>query len=72
MTATRHECLTRIDEELANYNTRLAQNLFNWNDVFVQTERIRSLRDGQNPKQVIASYCPFCGKKLVRKKTVLS
>lgn len=68
----RHKCLTQLDAELAKHNTRLVTNLLNDSDVFVATERIRSLRDGKGAKQVVAAYCPFCGKKLVRKKTVLS
>ncbi len=68
----RHKCLDQIDAELAEYNTRLAANLFDWNDVFIMTERIRSLRDGKSAKKVVATFCPFCGKKLVRTKNALS
>jgi len=63
----RHRCLATVDAELAKHNTRLVANLFNWNDVFIETERIKRLRDGKRAKRVVAACCPFCGKKLVRK-----
>lgn len=68
----RHQCLDLITAELAKHNTRLVSNLLNGNDVFVATEHITRLRDGKPPKQVVAAFCPFCGKKLVRKRTALS
>jgi hypothetical protein len=67
----RHKCFELVDEKLKENNTRLSFNLFNWSDVFVATERIENLRDGKRAKVVIASFCPFCGKKLNRGKTSL-
>lgn len=67
MTAKRHKCLELLDVELAKHNTRLASNLLNENDVFVATEHIARLRNGKRPKQVIATFCPFCGKDFKRK-----
>ena len=62
----RHKCLVQLDVELKKFNTRLASNLLNHDDVFIATERIESYRDGKNAKQVVAAFCPFCGKELPR------
>lgn len=68
----RHKCLDQVEAELKQHNTRLVSNMFQPNDVFVATERIRGLRDGKSAKTVVASHCPFCGKKLVREKNAFS
>ncbi len=59
-----HKCLKKLDEELEKTNTRLVANILNQNHVFIDTERIRKLRDGKKATTVIATYCPFCGEKL--------
>ena len=59
-----HRCLSAVDKELKKHNTRLAGDLFHPDRVFVATERINNYRDGKRAKQVVASFCPFCGKKL--------
>ncbi len=67
----RHKCLDMVDAELKEHNTRLVSNLLNENDVFILTEQIVEKR-WSGKQGVCASHCPFCGKKLVRKKNALS
>lgn len=59
----RHRCLTQVDTELAKHNTCLEQNLFNQNHVLLATHVLEKKR-GARAKIMLASYCPFCGKKL--------
>lgn len=61
-----HPCYDKLDEQLAEHNTVLVRNVLDPNQLFVATERIRNLRDGKNAKAVVASYCPFCGKRVIR------
>jgi hypothetical protein len=60
----KHYCYAELEKKLAENNTRLATNLINENHIFISTERIENLRDGKKAMNVIATYCPFCGKKL--------
>jgi hypothetical protein len=59
-----HNCYTRIDRKLKKLNTRLTRNLFDRNHLVIATEPIKKLR-GKKAKVVIATYCPFCGEKVV-------
>lgn len=59
-----HKCFERADKKLKETNTKLVRSLLNDNHIFVETEKIRNLRDGKRATSVIATYCPFCGKKL--------
>lgn len=64
-----HRCFRQIDKELGKYNTRLARNLLDHNQVFVATEVVDETKRGPRrskpkPKILIASHCPFCGEKL--------
>ena len=63
MTTKRHACLTRVDEHLKQFNTRLHDDLFVPNRVFIETMPIKPKR-GQRRKHMLATFCPFCGKKL--------
>ena len=59
-----HKCIRQLNKKLEKDNTRLVHNVLNTNHIFVDTVKIRKLRDGKKAKTVIASYCPFCGEKL--------
>jgi hypothetical protein len=59
-----HECFKLVNQDLEKYNTVLVTDLLQANRIFVATERIKNLRDGKRAKQVIATYCPFCGVRL--------
>lgn len=59
----RHKCLATLDTELCATNTELVRNLLNPNHVFIATT-IKMKKRGARPTQVLASYCPVCGKKL--------
>jgi len=59
-----HKCITQLNKKLKETNTRLLANLLHPNHIFVDTEKIRKLRDGKKATKVVATYCPFCGEKL--------
>lgn len=59
-----HKCIKQLNKKLKETNTRLVGNLLKANHIFVDTEKIRKLRDGKKATIVIATYCPFCGEKL--------
>jgi hypothetical protein len=59
-----HKCIRETNKELAKHNTKLVGNLLNPNHIFIDTQRVKPLR-GKKAKVVIATYCPFCGEKLV-------
>lgn len=59
----RHKCLIEIDKILAAGNTQLVQNIMNANHVFLEVEKIDKTKKTKL-KNVIASHCPICGKKL--------
>lgn len=61
-----HECYEKTDEQLKEHNTKLLRNIFDPNQLVVATERISNLRDGKRAKVVIATYCPFCGKRVIK------
>ena len=62
------DCMKLINDELAQYNTRiipvmaLRDGTFHMAGVRIETEKIDSKKRGR-PKRLVASYCPFCGKK---------
>jgi hypothetical protein len=58
-----HECFKEVNKKLAEFNTEIESNLFRKDQIFISTilsEKHRGIR----PKRLIASHCPFCGKKL--------
>jgi hypothetical protein len=59
----RHKCFVQADKFLADKNARLATNLLNDSNVFVEVEKLDEKIRGRLPV-MIATYCPFCGKKL--------
>lgn len=62
----KHKCFKELNKELEQHNTKLVGNLLGIDYVLVETEKIETKKRGR-PKSVIASYCPFCGKKLTHK-----
>lgn len=70
--ATGCNCLEQVNEELLQHNTRLKRELMlNFKtgeatmtkQVFLATEKVDSKKKREPAKSVLASYCPFCGKK---------
>lgn len=62
-----HDCIKRIDEQLAEKNTRIA-TAFSFADperelIYVQTTKADSSVRGK-PASLFATFCPFCGTKL--------
>lgn len=63
------ECADRIDEKLAEHNTRLVRaivfsNSRNGNpNILLQTEQVESGRGKKKAVSMFPSYCPFCGNK---------
>ena len=58
-----HKCVKQLNKKLKETNTRLVGNLLNSNHIFVATEKIDNARMNK-ATSVVATYCPFCGKKL--------
>lgn len=62
------DCMKQINDELAQYNTRLdpvmalRDGTLHMAGVRIETVKIDSKKRGR-PKRLVASYCPFCGKK---------
>lgn len=63
------KCFSTMNEKLKPYNAQLAGNLFDYRYTLVETWRIEKGRGTKKPPIVVASYCPFCGKKHKHKKT---
>ena len=64
------ECVENLDRHLAASNTRVATALVLGNGIsypMVVTEKINPR--GKKARTVIASACPFCGKKYPSSKT---
>ena len=61
-----HKCLKDLNKALEHHNTKLVGNLIGTNAVLIETEKVDSKTRGR-PKTVVATFCPFCGKKLVRR-----
>ena len=59
-----HKCIKQVNKKLRNTNTVLVANIVNPNHIFVDTQRIRKLRDGKKATVVVAAFCPFCGEQL--------
>jgi len=58
-------CIERIDEKLKERNTKLCLAIsFSGEStkVLIGTEKIDTKKRGK-PANLLASYCPFCGKK---------
>lgn len=59
------DCITTIDALLAPHNTRLSSTVVfsipSYACVTIKSEKIKTTRDGKPPKQVLPTYCPFCG-----------
>jgi len=55
------DCVDQIDAKLADRNTKLNLEVFSERCV-VESMKIDSKKRGA-PVRVLASYCPFCGKK---------
>ena len=58
-----HKCIKLLNKKLKETNTQLSGNLLNPNHIFVATEKIDNARM-KKATRVVATYCPFCGKKL--------
>jgi hypothetical protein len=62
------DCITKVQKSLVEYNTQvdvclgIRDNTFKFLDVYLGTHKIDKKKRGQ-PKNVVASYCPFCGEK---------
>ena len=57
-----HPCNARVDALLREKNTRLVVGLFQPDVAVLRTEIVTPGR-GRRACAMIASYCPFCGKK---------
>jgi len=58
------KCVEAVNEELAKHNTRLCEFIsLSKGATYIQiaSEKIDTKKRG-NAKQVLASFCPFCGK----------
>ena len=65
---TKHDCFERINEKLKPYNTRLAMSidLSGKNRELIQVATVKADIDvRKKPTSMFASYCPFCGVKLI-------
>ena len=67
------KCVEKIDKELKQFNTRIAMcHSIDFATgscdslVVVKTESIK----GGKRKQVVAGFCPFCGKDATKKKRI--
>lgn len=60
------DCIKKVDEKLAERNTRLTQAIVCGNHsaptIMLQTEIMEKKR-GARATTVLLSYCPFCGEK---------
>ena len=59
-------CWKDVDKQLeaANANARLVQSFTFTGHHYLQVKTENLNKSRKAPKTVIASYCPFCGKKL--------
>jgi hypothetical protein len=62
------DCVDRIDEKLAERNTRLTRAIVfadrgNNPNIMLQTEQIEKGRGKQKAVSMFLTYCPFCGLK---------
>jgi hypothetical protein len=66
-------CIDLANKELELHNTELALAISMTGEcakAIIETHRILKLRDGKRPLRVVATYCPFCGKKYPKSKKV--
>ena len=64
-------CIALAGKKLEPHNTRLIVSISltgACDRAVIATERIKSLRDNKRPLHVVATYCPFCGKKYPEEK----
>lgn len=62
-----HDCVKRVNEQLAQYNTRLASAICLSNQEREMIPLLTVKADDKvrkKPANMYASYCPFCGLKL--------
>lgn len=63
---SKHDCVRRIDAQLAQYNTQIAVGL-NFTTgalaIPIGTTKLDSSKRGK-PMSLYASFCPFCGVSL--------
>ena len=67
-------CIAMADKALAERNTRIVVTfplMGGCEKAVLRTESLQKLRGGSNskPVAVIATYCPFCGKKYPMKES---
>lgn len=62
-----HDCVEKVNEQLAAYNTRLA-SAFSLSDQSRELIPLLTVKADdkvrRKPVNLYASYCPFCGLKL--------
>jgi hypothetical protein len=68
--SAKHDCFVKFDAFLAEYNTQLVTGIFNPEAIFIATMKVDSKKRGKE-KLVLASHCPFCGRKLDTSKSIL-
>lgn len=59
------KCIEKVDKALKEQNTRLVVAIFldgSPERAIIEVEKIDS-KNRTRPKRMIASFCPFCGKK---------
>jgi len=61
-----HSCFAMVDSMLRDSRTRLSRDLFDPNKLLIATELTEKKR-GARPLLMIATFCPFCGKRVAKK-----
>lgn len=61
-------CRALVDEELKRTNSRVAVNYFNPISIIIATELIEK-KPRRRPTILLATYCPFCGKRISDKES---
>ena len=63
MRTTKHDCVTRVDAQLAAHNTQISTAV-NFKTMDLEIQIATSKLDGNKrgkPMSLYASFCPFCG-----------
>jgi len=56
------KCITNIDKQLAEYNTRILLPMIGPRLPFIETMKLNEKKRGK-PAKMFATFCPFCGEK---------
>lgn len=65
--AKTHDCFKRLDEQLKQYNTKIAQ-AYSFDNPERELIQVATVKADSNvrvkPRALYATFCPFCGVKL--------